>query len=52
MRRIIPQEGVSEMCINGCLAGVEVKGLRVDTGADRTVVHSDFVPKVAFTGKL
>ena len=51
VRRVIPQECVSEMSVNGCLAGVEVKGLRVDTGADRTVVHQDFIPKVAYTGK-
>ena len=51
VRRVIPQKSENATSVDGCLAGVEVKGLRVDTGADRTVVHQDFIPKVAYTGK-
>ena len=51
MRRVKPQESGSVMSVNGWLAGVEAKGLRVDTGADRTVVRTDFVPEEAYTGK-
>ena len=51
VRRVKPQESCSLMSVDGCLAGLEVKGLRVDTGADRTVVRQDFVPKEAYTGK-
>ena len=51
VRRVVPQEGVSDMSVDGFLAGIEVKGLRVDTGADRTVVHQDFIPKTAYTGR-
>ena len=39
------------MAVDGWLAGVAVKGLRVDTGADRTVVRAEFVPQDAYTGK-
>ena len=42
---------MSDMSVDGLLAGIEVKGLRVDTGADRTVVHQDFIPKTAYTGR-
>ena len=47
VRRVKPQESGSVMSVNGWLAGVEAKGLRVDTGADRTVVRTDFVPEEA-----
>ena len=39
------------MTVDGWLGGAQVKGLRVDTGADRTIVRSEFVPKAAFTGE-
>ena len=41
VRRVQPQGGSSAMIVDGCLAGVVAKGLRTDTGADRTVVRSD-----------
>ena len=40
------------MIVKGCLAGREVDSLRVDTGADRTVVRQDFVPKEAYTDEV
>ena len=52
VRRVIPQGSVSKMpVVDGWLAGLAVSGLRVDTGADRTVVHQDFIPRRANTGK-
>ena len=38
------------MMVDGCLAGVVAKDLRIDTGAYRTVVRSDYVPEIAYTG--
>ena len=35
----------------GCLAGMEATNLRIDTGADRTVVRKDYIPEVAYTGR-
>ena len=52
VRRVKPQETCAGMSVvDGWLAGLAVSGLRVDTGADRTVVRRDFVPEAAFTGK-
>ena len=45
-----PQGGTAAMMVDGCLAGLVAKGLRIDTGADRTVVRKDYVPEIAFTG--
>ena len=39
------------MTVDGYLAGKAVKGLRLDTGADRTVVKKEFVPEDAYTGE-
>ena len=49
-RRVRTPEGSNEMSINGWLAGSMVKGLLVDTVADRTVVRKEFIPEVAYTG--
>ena len=51
VRSVLGQNAASGMLVDGRLAGLQVKGLRVDTGADRTVVHKDFIPRVAYTGK-
>ena len=51
VRRVKPQEKCADMSLDGWLAGFAVSGLRVDTGADRTVVRQDFVPEQAYTGK-
>ena len=40
----------SVMLIDGSLAGQFVKNLRIDTGAECTVVHQDYVPEAAYTG--
>ena len=45
-----PQGGTAAMMVDSCLAGLVAKGLRIDTGADRTVVRKDYVPEIAFTG--
>ena len=37
--------------VDGWLAGSAVSGLRIDTGADRTIVSSKFVPASAYTKK-
>ena len=39
------------MIVNGCLAGLVAKDLRIDTGADCTVVRKDYIPEIAYTGK-
>ena len=41
----------SRMLVDGCLAGQIAKNLRIDTGAEKTVVRQDYVPEVAYTGK-
>ena len=41
----------SGVFVDGFLAGIEAKGLRVDTGSSRTLVHPDFVPREAYTGR-
>ena len=41
----------SIMLVNGSLAGQPARNLRIDTGADRTVIRQDYVPEVAYTGK-
>ena len=40
------------MNVKGYLAGCEVANLRVYTGADRTVVRQDYIPKEAYTGEV
>ena len=39
------------MLVDGALAGYVAKGVRIDTGADRTVVRRDFVPANAYTDR-
>ena len=51
IRRVRSLEHNELMTVNGWIGGVQAKGLRVDTGADRTIVRSEFVPKAAFTGE-
>ena len=41
----------SRMLVDGCLAGQIAKNLRIDTGAEKTVVRQDYVLEVAYTGK-
>ena len=52
VRRVKPEkkEGVVRT-VDGFLAGKEVKGLRLDTGADRTLVRQDLIPEDAYTGE-
>ena len=38
--------------VDGCLAGIPVKGLQVDTGASRSVVSSKYIPQSAYLGKF
>ena len=51
VRQVVVQGSKSGFSVDGFLAGFEVKGLRIDTGSDRTLVHQDFIPKAAFLGK-
>ena len=37
--------------VDGYLAGKEVSGLRLDTGADRTLVRRELIPEEAYTGE-
>ena len=52
VRRVKSPEHSKVMVVSGWLAGCEVDNLRVDTGADRTVVRQDFVPEDAYTGEV
>ena len=40
-----------KMSVDGWIAGVSVSGMRVDTGADRTIVRKEFIPDSAYTGQ-
>ena len=51
--RIVKSPGHSKvMVVSGYLAGCQSDLLRVDTGAERTVVRDDFIPKAAYTGDV
>ena len=45
IRRVRSSVSENQMEVDGWLAGKAVKGLRVDTGADRSVVSPEFVPE-------
>ena len=51
VRRVRSPECNDLMIVDGWLGGTKVKGLRVDTGADRTIVRREFVPEAAYTGE-
>ena len=50
VRNVVVPNAASVKLVDGLLAGVLVKGLRVDSGAEMTVVHKDFIPRGAYTG--
>ena len=50
VRSVVVPNAASVKLVDGLLAGVLVKGLRVDSGAEMTVVHKDFIPRGAYTG--
>ena len=52
LRRVKSPDQSDVMVVSGWLAGCASDKLRVDTGADRTVVREDFVPKAAYTGEV
>ena len=52
VRRVKSPEPGNVMFVKGWLAGRKVGKLRIDTGADRTVVRADFVPLEAYTDKV
>ena len=51
IRRVRSPECAGLMSVDGFIEGVAVSGLRVDTGADRTIVRKDLVPELAYTGR-
>ena len=51
VRRVKSPGHSSLMMVDGSLAGMIAKNLRIDTGAERTVVRQDYVPERAYTGK-
>ena len=51
IRRIIAKEAVPGLTIDRFLVGMPVKGLKVDTGSGRTLVHREYIPGAAYTGK-
>ena len=42
-------EPCNSMFVKGFLAGRKAKKLKVDTGSDRTIVRSDFIPSASYT---
>ena len=48
VRRVRSPACEPQMEVEGWLAGIAVKGLKVDTGADRSVVSMEYVPKSAY----
>ena len=48
IRCVRSPEGNHRKEVDGYLAGVLVSGLRIDTGADRSIVNAQYVPKNAF----
>ena len=51
VRSVRSPDSESLIEVDGCLAGIPVCGLQVDTGASRSVVSAKFVPKTAYLGK-
>ena len=52
IRRVRSPECSELMPVDGWIDGAKVTGLRVDTGADRTIVRKDLVAEEAYTGKV
>ena len=52
VRRVKSPEPGTSMSVRGWLAGKVKNNLRIDTGADRTVVRGDCVPSDAYTGEV
>ena len=50
VRSVAVPNAASGQLVDGLLAGVLVKGLKIDSGAEITVVHKDFIPRGAYTG--
>ena len=51
VRRVSSPDSESKMEVDGWLAGAAVKGLKVDMGADRSVISAEYVPKNAYLDK-
>ena len=51
IRSVLSSESKNDMLVDGWISGSKVSGLRVDTGAERTIVRSDFVPDSAYLNK-
>ena len=51
--KVLPPQkhGTGWPMIDGWLAGLDVSGMKFDTGADRTLVRNEFVSEAAYTGK-
>ena len=50
VRRVPSPKPSNFMTVQGSIAGVNVNNLRVDPGADRTVVREEFIPSSAYIG--
>ena len=51
VRSVRSPESESLIEVEGCLAGIPVSGLQIDTGACRSVVCAKYVPQSAYLGK-
>ena len=51
IRHVVSAESSDRAVVEGWIAGSKVSGLRVDTGSERTIVKSEFVPASAYLNK-
>ena len=51
IRRVGSSDSKAPVEVEGWLGGVAVKGLRIDTGADKSIIRAEFVPKDAYLDK-
>ena len=51
VRRVKSPDPSQVMLVDGLLNGSTVPGMRVDTGADRTLVREDYISEDAYTGE-
>ena len=51
VRSVKSPESEALIEVSGCLAGIPVKGLQIDTGACRSVVNAKYIPQSAYLGQ-
>ena len=51
VRRVMSPSRPPPILAEGTIAGKQVDGLFVGTGADKTIIKTDFIPQDCYTGK-